>query len=167
MGDMSVPVHPRDRISAFLTAGGTARAIGDYSSTPTRFTWTPLPGRIGLIHRMIISIEDAGAFDAAKYGNNIVLTGGIKLSVRKVADDSQVHDYTAGKVYTNSDWAARAFDADVKSWGVGNEILVVRWTFTRAGSPIVIDDSLYLSIDLEDDFTELVNHRFKIQGEYG
>ena len=160
------PVHPRHRISAFLADGGETRAIGDYSSTPTRFIWTPLPGRIAHIHRMIISVEDAGAFDAAKYGNNIVLTNGISLTVRNVADDSQVHDYTAGKVRTNSDWAARAFDADVKTWGVGNEIMVVRWTFSRAGSPIVLDDSMYISIDLADTFVDLVNHRFKIQGEY-
>lgn len=160
------PIHPRHRISAFLSNGSTVRATGNYLSAMERFIWTPLPGRTAHIHRMIIAVEDAGAFDAAKYGNALVLVNGIRLTVRNTADDSQVHDYTAGLVFTNSDWAARAFDADVKTWGTGNEILVVRWTFTRAGSPIALDDSMYLSMDLNDDFTGLVNHRFKVQGEY-
>ena len=160
------PVHPRNRVSAFLTNNGNDDAVGNYASAMTRFTWTPLPSRIAHIHRMIIFIEDTGAFDAEKYGNNVVLTTGIELAVRNVADDSQVHNYTVGTVHTNGEWAARAFDAHVKTWGVGNEIMVVRWTFSQAGSPIVLDDSMYISMDLQDDFSDLVHHRFKIQGEY-
>jgi hypothetical protein len=158
-------IHPRDRIDAFLTNGGSARAIGNYLSTPTRFTWTPIANRIAKIHRIIITVEDTGAFDAAKYGNNLVLVGGISLTVRR-ENDSQIHNYTAGKVYTNADWGARAFDVDVKTWGTGNEILVARWSFDKAGSAIVLHDGAYISIDLNDDFTNLVNHRFMIQGEY-
>ena len=160
------PVHPQHRIDSFLSNGSTVRANGDYSSGVERFIWTPLTDRIAHIARMLITLEDTGAFDAAKYGNNIVLTNGITVHVRNVANDSQVHNLTAGPVLNNSDWGARAFDSQVNSWGVGNEILAVRWTFSRAGSPIVLDDSMYLSVDLHDDFTGLVNHRFLIQGEY-
>jgi hypothetical protein len=160
------PIHPRHRIDSFLSNGSTVRAIGDYSGAVERFIWTPLASRIAHIARMLVTIEDTGAFDAAKYGNNIVLTNGIHVRVNNVADDSQVHNLTAGAVVNNSDWGARAFDSQVNSWGVGNEILAVRWTFSRAGSPLVLDDSMYLSVELHDNFTGLVNHRFLIQGEY-
>ncbi|MEE9533202.1 MAG: hypothetical protein V3W06_02190 [Acidimicrobiia bacterium] len=159
-------LHPRHRIDAQLSAGSVTDAIGDYSSTPTRFIWTPLEGRTAHIYRLLVFVQDTGAFDAAKYGNNITLTNGIALTVRNVDGDATVHDYTPGRIFTSGDWAARAFDADVKTWGVGDEILVVRWTFSRAGSPIALTDDLYLSVDLNDVFTGLNAHRFTIQGEY-
>jgi len=159
-------LHPRHRIDGFLSNGSTTSAVGNYASAVERFIWTPLTNRTAHIYRMIVTIEDAGAFDAAKYGNNITLTKGIQVVVRNVADDSQVHNLAAGVIKTSGDWGARCFDVDVKKWGTGNEILVVRWTFARAGSPIALNDSMYLSVELNDDFSNLVNHRFLIQGEY-
>lgn len=159
-------LHPRHRIDSFLSNGSTISAVGDYSSAVERFTWTPLEGRKAHIYRMIVTVEDAGAFDAAKYGNNITLTNGIQVVVRNVADDAQIHSLSAGPILTSADWGARSFDAEVKTWGVGNEILVVRWTFARAGSPLALDDSMYLSVELHDVLTGLVDHRFLIQGEY-
>ena len=165
---MAHHVPPRHRIDAFLRldGDGTHEAIGDYLATPARFTWTPLPSRTAHIHRMIISVQDAGAFDAAKYGNAIVLANGISLTVRNVADDAQVHTYTVEPIITNSDWAAHCYDTDMKTWGTGDEILVARWTFTRAGSPMILKDTEYVSIDVNDTLTGLKAHRFVIQGEY-
>ena len=159
-------LHPRNRIDAHLENAGSETATGDYLATPTRFTWTPLTSRNAHIYRLIVSVQDSGSFDASKYGNNLTLVNGITVTVRNVADDSQVHNYTAGRILTNADWAAHCFDADVKTWGLGDEILVARWTFDRAGSPIALNDSLYLSVDLHDTFTGLTAHTFVIQGEY-
>ena len=165
---MAHHVPPRHRIDAFLRLDGTGthEAIGDYSSTPVRFTWTPLENRTAHIHRMIISVQDTGAFDAAKYGNNLTLTSGVSLTVRNVADDSQAHSYTVEPIKVNAGWAAHCYDTDVKTWGTGDEILIARWTFSRAGSPMILKDTDYVSIDLNDTFVNLVAHRFVIQGEY-
>lgn len=160
-------IHPRDRIDAHLMDGTNDQATGNYESTAANFIWTPLPGRTAHIHRIIVYIEDAGAFDAAKYGNAIVLTNGIDLCVTEIDSGMRVHSLIGGhNVLTNGDWASHCFDCQVLSWGTGNEILVARFTFTKAGSPIILNDSLQLCMTLNDDFSGLVQHHFTIQGEY-
>ena len=161
------PVHPQHRIDEHLKDGVEHEAIGNYSSTPTRFIWTPDANRTAHIYRMIITVQDDGVFTADTYGNRVILVNGITLTVRNVSDDSIVHDLTADHaIVSNAEWASHCYDADVKSWGNGDELLIVRWTFSRGGSPILLDDSMYLSIDLNDDFSTLVAHRFVLQGEY-
>ena len=161
------PIHPQHRIDEHLKDGAEHEAIGNYLAVPTRFIWTPDAGRVAHIHRMIITVQDDGNFTAATYGNRIELVNGISVTVRNVSDDSLIHDYTAEHpIVSNAEWASHCFDADVKAWGSGDQLLVVRWTFTRGGSPVALTDEEYMSMDLNDDFTALVAHRFVIQGEY-
>lgn len=159
---------PDDHIFAHLKAGAVYDAIGDYSSTVAKFTFTVPSGRVAELERMIVYIEDAGAPDSGKYGNSVVLANGIKVYVRD-ADDEIVLDLTPDEaIKTNADWGALCYDVSLLSWGTGNDTVVVRWTFAKSGAPLYLKgrDGHYLTAELNDDFTDLISHRFLIQGVY-
>ena len=54
----------------------------------------------------------------------------------------------------------------VLAWGAGNDQLIARWTFSKAGRPIrlVGDNNERLEVVLNDDFTGLVHQYFVVQG---
>jgi len=51
--------------------------------------------------------------------------------------------------------------------GSGNEVASIRWTFSKAGQPIEIhfDEGEYFEVYLNDNFDNLVKHRFTIPGK--
>lgn len=144
---------------------GTKNANGNYS-TPDIFYIEPSSDRLFLINRMIVCIEDAAGMRAERYGSlSDALTNGI---IVRVSDNSGVkQDLTDGiPVKTNAGWGTLCFDVDVKTWGAGDELLLVRWTFQRSGVPIPLNGAKgeKLEIYLQDDFTGIVNHYFFAQG---
>jgi len=161
-------VDPAEEIYEFLvdqTAGSTNEAVGDYSVTPERFIYDPGDRRVH-IYRMIVLIEDTGSFDSGRYGNNIVLTNGIHVNVRD-GSDNIVQDLDGGvPVITNSHWAGLCHDLTLFSFGAGNNVATVRWTFSRGGVPLFLDGTKghYLSVELNDNFSGLEAHRFMAQG---
>ena len=147
---------------------GTSNAIGDYSVTPLslklKLTGNILPIEI---ERMIVMIQDTGAFDADKYGNGITLTNGIRVYVRDIAD-AVIEELTMFPILSSGDWAGHCHDLNHFAFGTGDEIATVRWTFGKSGKPITLDFSKgeYLEVLLNDSFVGLVKHRFGVQGFY-
>lgn len=139
---------------------------GNYA-TATDYVLAPSANEVYLITRMIVMLEDTSPVDAAKYGNNITLTNGITVQIE---DDSSVLNQlipTYAPIKTNADWGTMCHDADLKDWGVGNDVLTVRWTFAKGGV-----EGLRLSgrqnqkfvMTLHDDFTGLIEHHAFLQG---
>ncbi len=147
---------------------GTKNAVGDYSSSATKFLIKPPSDETFIIERLIVSVEDGGSFDAAKYGNGITLTNGMHVheEVNGVQKLDLIDAGGGQTIKTNADWGALCYDADVKTWGTGNQVLLVRWTFSKAGAPVRLDGAIgeELTITLNDDFSALVDHRFMAQG---
>lgn len=145
---------------------GTSDAIGDYSSTDLDLRVSPDDLDAFEIHRMIVSVEDVGSFDAGAYGNNITITNGIVVTAMQGA--TTLYTMTAFPILTNGDWASHCYDVKLSNFGQGNEIMALRWTFDKTGRPVVLDGSRaqFLNINLSDDFTGLVHHRFVVQGFY-
>ena len=162
--------EPGDHIFAHLKNGATYDAIGDYSSTVTQFTFVVPSGRIAEIERMLVYIEDTstGTFPSDKYGQDLVLTNGVKVYVRDANDDVVVDLTPDEGVLPNADWSALCYDVSYLSWGSGADSIAVRWTFAKSGAPIYLKgrDGHYLSVELNDDYTDLESHRFLIQGIY-
>lgn len=146
---------------------GTNNANGDYSLAEEQFLLKDSARDSVEIERMIVLIENVGAMDAAKYGNDITLTNGIILNLRD-SGDVLLETYTAFPVKTNSEWAGQCHDMVLHTFGIGNEIITVRWTFSKAGQPITVDLGAgeYLEMLLNDDFSGLVKHQFLLQGTY-
>jgi hypothetical protein len=145
-------------------ATGTYDAVGDYSGAAEEFYYEA-PAGGATIERMLVSIGDTVGMQAQEYGNlGAALTNGIVVEIQD--EDGVVNVVLTGQapVHTNSEWGALCYDVDLKSWGSGNELLVVRWTFARSGESVRLNAGQKLVVRLNDSFTGLLSHRFMIQG---
>lgn len=142
---------------------GTKNANGDYSGGEEIFYIAPPAGQTYELERMLIYVQDTGTFDAAKYGNGATLTTGIV--VRVANDAGTLLDLTDGEpVKTNTHWGRQCYDVEVKAWGTGDEVMVVRWTFAKSGRPIRLHAGERLEVVLNDALDVLVGHYFQVQG---
>lgn len=144
---------------------GTKNAVGDYSVAAEEFHIQPPVSLRYSLYRMIVCIEDTAGMRAEYYGDLAsALTNGIKVSVDDGAA-TELCDLTDGDpVKSNAGWGRHCFDVDVKTWGAGNELLLVRWTFSKAGAPVFLQEGHRLIVTLNDDLTGLVSHNFMVQG---
>lgn len=158
-------------IFRFLTDDGLAtgqqNANGNYAAANTPFYYSCEQDRIE-IHRMIIHIEDTQGMTAAEYGNlGSALANGYSVRVMESDGTTELIDLCDGTVITtNASLGRYCYDVDVKTWGSGNESLQARWTFAKSGSPIILDQGQRIQVDLNDNFTGLVEHYFMLQGFY-
>lgn len=145
---------------------GTKNATGDYSVTPETFYIAPAAGEVFRINRLLILVEDTAGMEADEYGNlGSALANGITARVHN--GTATVVDLTDGiPITTNAEWGALCYDVDLKTWGTGNEFLLVRWTLAAAGVPIRLDGDATeaLELVLNDNLTGLVAHKFLAQG---
>ena len=147
---------------------GTIEATGNYSAAVEEFFIQPAATEVIRLSRLLISVEDSGNFDAAKYGNGITLSNGIKVICYNGETDTESSHTGQLSVMHNADWGSYCYDVDVKTWGIGNEVLLARWTFQKSGQYLRLRGSVgdKFIIRLEDDFTDLVEHKFIVQGYY-
>ncbi len=144
---------------------GVKNAVGDYSTTAKKFIIKPAVNQKFFLARMMIHITDGGALDSGSYGNGITLTNGIEIKVT----DSQGYkiDITEGiPILKNPDWARLCYDMNRSNYGTGDETLNARFTFLKSGVYLVLDGNKgeQFEVDLNDDFSGLVEHYFQVQG---
>jgi len=152
------------------TSTGGTNAVGDYStgvggSSGAIFAITPPAGTAYRIERMMIHIQDTGAFAAEKYGYMTALSNGIQ--VRVSGTTGVLHDLTDAKpVKTNAQWGRLCYDVRVDTWAAGDEYLSARWTFSKGGYPLRLDGdrSERLEVYLLDSTTGLNEHDFYVHG---
>lgn len=160
------------RINQYLDVDGDGTgvksAVGDYSDgtgSGVENFYYQATGYVD-IYRMIVSIEDGTAMWANRYGGEAALAVGIFVKIIDSDGLTVLKDLTDNiAIKANAQWGQLCYDVDVKAWGTGNELLVSRWTFSAAGSPIRLNPGQSLRVVLNDDFTGLVDHKFMIQGE--
>jgi hypothetical protein len=108
---------------------------------------------------------DAGSLDMSSYGNGITLINGVKIYVRK---DGVELDLMAGKpVFFNQQWAKHGWQTALANYGTGNESLqaIVHFeTIFGAGMELSAAAGDRVIVRLQDNFTGLVEHSFKIAG---
>ena len=152
---------------------GTIEMTGDYSSTATEFSYdskavaalSAQTENYDLVSRILVFVQDSGAFDAEKYGNNIDLTNGIDIKVVD-SEDNLLMQVTPAPIKTSGDWAALCHDVVYQEFGTGDKFLTARWTFSKFAS----DDGLRLNVGdrlvvtVNDLMTGLVHHRITAQG---
>ena len=152
-------------ISQFLMNGVAIDAIADYSLTPRYFAFTTRESGVVEVQRMIVTIRDTAGFQAEEYGNlGSELTNGLNV-VKRDGDNNEVLNLTPQSIKSNAEWASYCYDADIKTWGNGDEFLLVRWTFGKSGSPLKLKFGDSIAVRVNDDLQGLVSHRFLIQGQ--
>lgn len=139
-------------------------AKNDYTSFNSEFYYKNTEYLTCEIHRLLISIEDAGNFDSAAFGNGITLTNGIEIKHFDAAG-AVITDFTGGLfLKTNGHLGRLFYDIDLVNFGVGNQILNGRFTFAKSGSPCKLKNGERIGVIFRDDFTGVVSHTYMIQG---
>jgi hypothetical protein len=182
---MSRPTVSAQYINQYLSLNGDGTGeiemVGNYSSAEGIFYFEVPAGYHMHANRLIVYLRDTGAFDAAKYGNNVTLAAGIFLEIVNESDVVQT-TLTPRPVRTNSEWGSFCYDIVNHSFGTGDEFLLVRWTFGHATAPgieqeisgsgartegfppLELPTGWKLRARLNDDLSGLNEHRICVQG---
>ena len=157
----------------FLSTGGdgtgTTSIVADYSGASAETFEIANQSTVAttVVRRIVAHVQDAGAFSAVGFGNAAARANGVSLQVRSVADDVLM-DLFPILLTANGHWARYAFDADVKTWGVGNEMLVARLSFSKfadvADQGLVLTDGERLVLGVNDSYTDMVDFTVVAQG---
>ena len=95
------------------------------------FSIAPAPSEVMAIGRLIVSYTDNGAMGTGQYGSGTALSNGIELEVQR---DGVEHNLLTNShpVQANMDWARYCYDTSPLSFGSGDNMIVVRWTFSKS-----------------------------------
>jgi hypothetical protein len=120
------------------------------------------------IARMIVSYQDAGGGTMQEYGNlNAALSTGVEVKTTRRDGSTVINDLTDGvPIVSNGHWARFCYDAQRLDWGAGEDLFVVRWTFEKAGEPILLEPGETLRMYIQDDLSLLTNHFALVQGRF-
>jgi len=136
--------------------------------TPVPF-WRGPSSDMWAIHRLIVMVEDNAVLTAAGYGGVGALANGVSVQVIQgnQSTGTEVIDLLDGTTISSLiDWGTHCYDVSEHTFGSGNNFFVVRWTFSNAGRPVILDSRLgeKLVVTVNDDLSTLVNHHVMIQG---
>lgn len=153
--------------SSYLTIGDEENLNGDYSNTENWGRFEASNGTYIRIHRMLIALVDNGITNADVYGGLAQpLPRGISFWLNQSGDLRRLDS----GLNTTRNWEFHrlAYDVDEESqsFGSGEDTIAIRWTFSNAGVPLRLNGTAGDSIlvKLNDDFTGIDGHYFKIQG---
>lgn len=153
-----------------LNGSGTIQIIADYSSSEGLFYYrTPAadsPENILVVQRVIVNVQDI-SMKVDEYGGlGAALANGLEL-VKRDAEDADTLDLFGGEtVKSNGDWAKTCHDLQHHDFAVstGPESMSVRYTFGRAGIPLILTPGQSLTMRVNDNFTGLDAHTVFAQG---
>tara|TARA_R100000501_G_C2631196_1_gene127067 strand:- start:7007 stop:7909 length:903 start_codon:yes stop_codon:yes gene_type:complete len=159
-----------DYFSIFFTNATTKSMVGDFSSIPRNFTIQPPANETWRVSRLIVTIIDTNVSNFADYGAISALSNGLRLGAvlngttfifNPLGNLSQ-----AFMIKTNGDWASIMFDLEKKSLGAGDDYVVGRWTFDKAGTKIRLEGSKgdFVFVQLSDDLSGLSDHLLMAEG---
>jgi len=157
------------RLEQLLSSAGDGTGVTEMAaaaavykvSPPENFTWT--------LHRMNGYIEDNGKFRGEWYGATSALANGIVIT--KENSGGVITTYTPETIKRIGHWSLVAgVDMYFTEFTTGNDMCMVRWTFTRGGGVITLrgDYGEFLKMNIQDNLgaggAALVSHIFQVQG---
>lgn len=170
-----MPDRSSNIISRFLDDSsdgtGATNAATNHTSLTT-YGIAPPSGTSFVITRMIVSMQDGSGMTATEYGNTGgALSNGIIIRVASASATNYTLTSPGEPIVINSGWGDYCYDVSVKSWGGASptdDVLLARWTFSKSDRPVVLTGSQSDSLDvlINDDLSDLVSHRFLVQGYY-
>jgi hypothetical protein len=143
-----------------LTNGGSSEMNVDGSSTPVSFTAAPPTNKNIIVYRLLLVMEDA-SMSWKKFGGIAALTNGVDI---KVTEDGTERTISTDPIKTNRDYVWNCYDVEIDS--ATTDVLRMRWTFSRAGTVLVLKDSFSdnFKIVINDDVTGVDYYKATIQG---
>ena len=127
--------------SRFLDALGTGLGSINMnvngSVTPQEFKVTAADDELLEIKRLIFFVRDDRGFDAAGFGAGVALANGIEI-YKEFDNGDTINLMTQKSIKTNCDFAAYCYDVTLWEFGLGDEFLAARYTFTKDGASIIL-----------------------------
>lgn len=147
--------------SNMVDAAGSIDATGAGAQVMTYTATEPT-----VINRMICHIEDSGAFTAEGYGSEGALSTGITIETYSLEDAAVITTIvgTDHTIQSNGDWGAYCYDYALVSFGAGINFSNARFTFSETGRILVLKPNEQLRVNVPDDTSGLIEHRFNVQG---
>ena len=158
-------------IYRFLTNDGLVAGAtnSDMTTTTDKYYAGPADGKYWVIHRGMLYIEDNGTSTPSTYGSATALTNGTKLytTVGGVDGAENIDLFGGATMKANGNWGGICYDLTLTTgFGGGNDIIQSRYTYSKAGKPIILrgsrDEKIVMNI--QDDLSALVVHTYMIQG---
>lgn len=142
---------------------GTQDMAVDASLSPIKYFIKPPAGEVWRVARWMLYVQDTKGFDVGLWGNGVVLTNGI---VPKIKQNGVERNMTPMAIKSSGNIAEMAYDMTLHTFGSADDILVARWTFTKAGQYLRLDGDLgdELQVIINDDLTGLSSQYVQIQG---
>lgn len=166
-GSNNVVVSPSDSVYQLLSTNGDGTGLVSMNvdgTTPVKFFIQPPITEKYVLERMNVEVIDSSFNDALKYGA-LTLSNGMDIYVEN--DSGIIKRYTNEfKIKRNFDWALLAgVDTPLLSAPV-TDALVVRWTFGKGCTDIVLDGSNTerLVVEVKDLMTGLDDQLIIVQG---
>lgn len=164
-------VQPQETIYQCLTdvgdGTGVSNAIGNYAAEMFEIFITN-PDRAIQISSAVIGIRDSGLFTQDRYGAmNGPLTNGIRIKVKDGQNATLLDLTAAAPIKTNGGWSFLTSNVTPLPMGAGDGFHTIEWEFSRlSGSNLVLEPGHRLSIELNDDFSSLVEHTFFVYATF-
>ena len=154
----------KDFFQTFLKHEGNFEAIGDYSIETEEFIYKNTNNKKLFITKLDIMIEDNANMKYNKYSAETILKNGVKIFYTK---DSIKH-YIIGDelpIKANRDWLHYSCKVKQHSFNNNHSFIKVVFKFLKEdNSPIILKKNDVFGIELNDDFSQLENHTFHING---
>jgi hypothetical protein len=150
------------------TGDGTGTKLFTASHISEAAFIAPAAGERFRLTRLLVTIHDASAVPEVYGGLAAALTNGIQIKQKRAG--TTVVDFTDGlPIKNNANWIRLAgVDVVDLDWGnvTNDHVVGVRWTFDKAGQEILLDGdaSDTFEVELNDNFTGLIDHTFMVQG---
>lgn len=170
-GGSGLIVKPADAVYQIMSTNGDGTGILSQnvlgtSGSPILFFIQPPSDEKYRLRRMNLHAIDGNWNNASNYGAlTNPLPNGIRIYVRD--DSGIIKEYTSDTTIKKThDWAFLAGVDSVTVGAAGADPLIVRWTFERGASDIILDGSNNerLVIAIEDDLTDITEQVAMVQG---
>lgn len=161
-----MPIHASNLFfQAFQNSAGNSVEMNvNGSVTPQEFSVTVPAGQTLVANRINLHILDGG-MRASFFGGLATLTNGVNI---KIVDEegNTDKDFTTnfGNIKQNSDFFMLAGVDGVIEASLGDDVLPVRWTISKAGRSVNLKGGSKVIITVNDDLTGLSRFRAMLQG---
>ena len=164
-------VLPQETVYQCLTdigdGTGVRNAVGNYA--PEMFEiFITNPDRAIQISSAVVGIRDSGLFRQDRYGAmNSPLTNGIRIKAKDDKGAVLLDMTAAAPIKTNGAWSFLTSNVTPLPSGAGDGFYTVEWELSRlSGSNVVLEAGHRLSVELNDDFEDLVEHTFFVYATF-
>jgi hypothetical protein len=153
------------RLEQLFSTGGDGSGITEMAAVAAVYRVVPPPNYIYELHRMNMVLEDGTKFQGDLYGGISALTNGIVITTE--GRKGVITNHTPQPIKKSGHWALVAgVDMSMTDFTSGNDIITVRWSFTKGGSVIVLDGKKgeFMQVNVRDTLVGLVSHIIQVQG---